>query len=142
MKEAKKLQIDKAIIGLQQFFVTHKLSDVERSMMGLESYYDHCLDSMIIKLRRDVVAQKLEPKLISHTKYVIAYVPDTWWDHFKYTYRYKWWMPKFLRKWENRKVVLPARFRVKVEPMYLFPDAVVSLPNDGTTVKFANITWE
>lgn len=133
-------QLNKHIFSVTQAIPAKEL--VGRSNHALTSYYKVMLDALVVKLEREVLTEKLEPRTITRKKYAISYVPDTWWDHFKYTYRNRWWLPKFLKRWNKRKVVTPVTFKVKVEPMLLFPELEVPSPEWGKPIKFVDISGE
>lgn len=84
-------------------------------------------DTMTAELRSFVLAHQLPPETI--TQVVDGTTPDhrhaTWWDHFKATYRSRWWMR--WRGWHINyhtvDVPYSSTVKVVVRGHWTFPDA-------------------
>jgi len=86
-----------------------------------------CADDLTVQLRSFVLAHQLPPETITQT--ISGTTQDgrhaTWWDHFKATYRGRWWMR--WRGWQiNYRLVDVPYFhtvQVVVRGHWSFPDA-------------------
>jgi hypothetical protein len=103
------------------------LSDVR-----LTSHLDRVTNRMRLDLRAAVLAETLPPHHIDTVVRGHRVMPRhaTWWDHFKDTYRLRWWM--CWRRWRVNYVHVPQwtdfRVRVPVREHWVYPRAAVPLP--------------
>lgn len=87
---------------------------------------------LMLDVQARVLAEQLPPQEITHHVRVWTTDPRhaTWWDHFKATYRGRWWMG--WHRWEIRYVDTPVwldrRVTVAVRDHWTYPRATVGLP--------------
>lgn len=86
-----------------------------------EVVIEDALDAMIFKLKQDVLVEDLDPITVREVEIVRHTVPKTWWDHFKYTYKDKWWMP--FKKFNITDLETEVTLSVTMNPMLAFPHA-------------------
>lgn len=108
-----------------QKLLVHKfgLSELDQTIMSqseLVEYHDYALAQTIISMRTHITNMDLPPEYFFDQKAVTFDVPATWWDHFKETYKDKWWMP--FKKIVHKKLSRDVKFAVRVNPSYLFPE--------------------
>ena len=90
---------------------------------------DQSLDQLVITLKAYVLtAATGEPQTIRRTKTVTSTHYCTWWDHFKYTYISRWWMP--FKKVRFKRLSHEVEFEVTIEPRAMFPHAKVAFPSN------------
>lgn len=85
---------------------------------ALESYID-IHDELVAKVTARVLIERLEPFPIKRQKTVCISVPRTWWDHFKLTYKDKWWMRYRIIRYKT--ITREVEFTAIIKPMMAFP---------------------
>jgi hypothetical protein len=91
-------------------------------------------DNLIAKIEARVLVERLEPFVIKRCKTVYVRIYQTWWDHFKDTYKDKWWMPKTRIRYNH--VARKVDFLVIVRPMRAFPNSTIEYdPRLGDPVR-------
>ena len=97
------------------------------------------IDAMRLTLAMDVLAEKLPAEQVrKHRREVIHTARfATWWDHWKATYRGRWWMR--WRRWSVRQLVdeheLEATAVVDLQRYWTYPRAALPVPELGEAVK-------
>lgn len=131
------LSLSRERFALRQLIDRTLLETLGRS--ELTTYYDSILDRMVVDLNTSILAEKLEPKIIEDFRTKVIYIPLTWWQFFKDQYSHRWWLGWFVKRYpvKTRKVKWDVAFKVRVEPMILFPHAETPSPNDS--VRYVNI---
>ncbi|MGC4886723.1 hypothetical protein [Micromonospora sp. DT227] len=97
------------------------------------------IDGMRMTLSMSVLAEQLPTERVrGHRREVIQTARfATWWDHWKATYRGRWWMR--WRRWSVRQLVdeheLEATAVVDLRRYWTYPRAAVPVPQLGDPVK-------
>lgn len=98
----------------------------------------YLVDTLTVELRAHVLAHQLPPET------VVAVVSGdteakrfaTWWDHFKATYRARWWM--LWRRWDINYTTVKVPYEhltnVTVRGAWTFPEARIYPPELGAPV--------
>lgn len=87
---------------------------------------ERTIRGMIVKLNAFVTTEHLEPYVVSVPKAVYQEFPLTWWDHFKFTHKNKWWMP--FKKIRYTTYTNKVEVKIKVTPAIMFPESTLRLP--------------
>lgn len=92
-----------------------------------------------VELEAYVLTEHLaEDKYVEHGSYSVA---KTWWDLFKLTYQYTWWLSwlvnKFPVKFEHHKIDIG----VEVERFATYPEADLPIPNLGRPVPYERVRY-
>ena len=98
--------------------------------LSQQAQLSYCVDDLTIQLKSQVLAHQLPPE--TYRQVVEGTAEDhrfaTWWDHFKATYRSRWWMR--WRTWPiyYTRVQVPYRHtaEVVVRGHWSFPDARIA----------------
>lgn len=93
--------------------------------MRMEVLQDFMGD-MILKLRAEVLADKLPPEWVHESK--IARVPLSWWDHWKQAHESSWWAGWFARWRGHRTREIELEVRVDLQRFWAYPQANIALP--------------
>ncbi len=129
----RQIALDRLRIGVQRILVDEGLSTVA-STLHVEAAEQALIGGTAYRFVADVLAERLPPETITRTVRgeVGVYVPASWWDHFRWQYRERWWFRAVARRWPGRRVVKRAPYahevRVDVRASWTYPRAAVALP--------------
>lgn len=90
------------------------------------SVRDEIVDHLLGIIEARVIVEKLDPFVIKRHRTVYIQVPRTWWDHFKSTYKGKWWM--CFRIVRYKTITREVEFTTVVRPMMAFPHNTIEYP--------------
>lgn len=102
------------------------------------------LDPMLFELSTSVLSERLPTERVTrtHREQIETARFATWWDHWKATYRGRWWMR--WRRWSVRQLVdvheVEAVAAVDLDRHWTFPRAAIPVPELGEPVRV--IQWE
>ncbi|GAA3751839.1 hypothetical protein [Micromonospora maritima] len=97
------------------------------------------LDPMMFELSTAVLSERLPTERVTRTRreQIETARFATWWDHFKATYRGRWWMR--WRRWAVRQLVdtheIEAVAAVDLDRHWTFPRAAIAAPELGDPVR-------
>lgn len=98
------------------------------------------LEPMMYELTTMVLADRIDETEIREQRSETVYFPRfaTWWDHFKATYRGRWWMR--WRRWQVRfvaeDVTVTAKVVVDLTRYHTYPQANIVPPEFGRPVRW------
>ena len=101
------------------------------------------LDPMMFELSTAVLSERLPTEQVTRRRRETIETARfaTWWDHWKATYRGRWWMR--WRRWSVRQLVdtheIEAVAAVNLDRHWTFPRAAVAVPELGEPVRV--IQW-
>jgi len=122
--------------GLVQVFDGTGIRDIEVS-----AYRKIMLDKMILRVKMLVLGEKLPQAKYEVKDRFTFFWPSSWWQHFKFQYRERWWMRRFERRWPVKTQHETAYFRgeIRIDPMILYPDLKPPIEGLGRIVLTHNM---
>ncbi len=96
-----------------------------------------------LELSTRVLAEQLPPVEVREQKAVTFEYPAGWWEAFRFQYRMRWWM----RRWVARRPVRmrterrTVTFVVHLDRYQTFPRATATLPDLGQPVAVSMVRW-
>lgn len=106
---------------------------------------DRVANRLRFQLRTEVWGQRLAPEVTSHNAEWHETRWASWWDHFKDTYRQRWWLRALVRRRPVRYVDIPhsREITLTVESYRTFPEANFHVPDEfGPVVYQQNLRTE
>lgn len=129
--------LERLKVGCQQVIPRGILDSMQ---LSIEPTANFLVDGMVMRLKAELLAEKLPPERLANSKRVTWTTPATWWDHLKETYAGKWWTRwmKAPRTIEHSKL---AEFNIELQRYWVYPDAR-PLPRDqfGSPVRVCTVT--
>lgn len=102
-----------------------------------QSAMDYELDRRRYALEAYVLTDKLADDVYTNTKRYST--PKTWWDMFKMTYEFTWWLGWLVEKFPVKYEYHDFSVGVEVERYAHYPEADIALPNLGRPVFYEEV---
>lgn len=96
--------------------------------MTLETWTDHATRDLVLGLRSEVLAQRLDTRTVDQR--VEWDAPASWWQMFKATYALSWWLSWLVSRRPVRYTTHHKFTTIKFGVEAIYPDATVRLPED------------
>lgn len=109
--------------------------------LRLSRFVDAETGRLMARFVTDMLAEVLPPERVTETTLVEFRRPATWWDHFKETYRDRWWLRRLVRRRPVQVEVEQRAVRVTVDLQRyrVYPRADVSPPAEfGAPVRWSS----
>lgn len=121
----------------------HDLADEFLRRFDIQVTRERLMDVFRFRVRTAVFGQRLPTEHVTHDAVWHETRWATWWDHFKDTYRQRWWLRALVRRHPVRYVSIPhtRKIELTVEAYRKYPEAKLRIPEDLGPVVYQVDTW-